>query len=59
MNALGVVVGSEFIELSRQVGRVPEERAVQQLASNRADQALDERMGNRRIGHRLNRFDLQ
>ena len=50
MNALGVVVGSEFIKLSRQVGSVPEKFAVKQLAPNRADQALDEWMGNRRIG---------
>ena len=50
MNALGVVVGSEFIELSRQVGRVPEKCAVKQLVPNRTDQALDEWMGDRRIG---------
>ena len=40
MNAMCIVVGSELIELSLQVGRVPEERAVQQLAPNRTDQAL-------------------
>ena len=50
MNASGVVVGSEFIEPSRRVGSVPEERTVQQLASNRTDQALDKWMGDRRIG---------
>lgn len=58
MNAMGVVVGSEFIELSLQVGRVPEKCAVQQLAPNRADQALDEWMGDRRIGDRLDLLDF-
>jgi hypothetical protein len=42
MNAMHIVVGFEFIELSLQVGRVPEKCAVKQLAPNRADQALDE-----------------
>src|SRR5271167_1719295 len=49
MNAMRIVVGSEFIELSRQVGSVPEKFAVKQLAPNRTDQALDEWMGDRRL----------
>jgi hypothetical protein len=32
---------------------------VQILSTQSADEAFDKRMGNRRIGHRLNRFDLQ
>ena len=58
MNAMRIVIGFEFIELSRQVGRVPEKRAVKQLAPNRTDQALDEWMGDRRIGDGLDLLDF-
>ena len=44
MNALAVVVISECLQLSRQVDRVPEKQAVQVLAPDRPDQALDEGM---------------
>jgi hypothetical protein len=58
MNPMPVVVGSEFTELSHQVGRVPEECAIKQLAPNRANQALNERMRDWRIGDRLDVLDF-
>ena len=44
MNAMAIVVIAESLQLSREVDRVPEEDAVQVLAPDRPDQALDEGM---------------
>jgi hypothetical protein len=57
MDPIPIVVDSEITELSRQVGCVPEECAVKQLAANRANQALNEWMGNGRKGYRLDLLD--
>ena len=58
MHAMAVVVILEGLQLSRQIDRVPEEDAVQVLAPDRADQTLNERMRNRRVGDRLDLLDL-
>ena len=52
MHAMAVVVIPEGFQLSRQIGRVPEEDAVQVLAPDRADQTLNERMRHRCVGGR-------
>ena len=54
-----VVITTESRQLLFQVMLVPEKTVVQILSTQSADEAFDERMGDRRIGHRLNRFDLQ
>jgi hypothetical protein len=58
MHAMVVVVIPEGLQLSRQIGRVPEEDAVQVLAPDRADQTLNERMRYRCVGYRLDLLDL-
>jgi hypothetical protein len=58
MDPICIVVDGEVAELSRQVGYVPEECAVKQLAANRANQALNEWMGNGRKGYRLDLLDF-
>src|ERR1700687_1186521 len=59
MNALAVVVIPECLQLSRQVDRVPEKQAVQVLAPDRPDQALDEGMRDRGVRNRLDLVDLE
>ena len=59
MNAIGIVVIPEVIELSREVNRVPEERAIKILSPNRPNQSFDERVRNRRVRNRLNFLDFQ
>src|ERR1022692_1342209 len=54
-----VVITPESRQLLFQVMLVPEKTVVQILSTQSADEAFDKRMGDRRIGHRLNRFDLQ
>ncbi len=59
MDAISVVVIPELIQLPLKINRVPEERAIQILSPDRADQPFDERMGNRRVRHRLDLLDLK
>ena len=59
MNAMGVVIVSELSQLPRQVHRVPEKHAIQVLAPDRADQALNEGMRNRDVWNRLDLLDLE
>ena len=50
MHTMAVVVIPERLQLSLQIDRVPEEDAVQVLATDRADQTLNERMRSRCAG---------
>ena len=50
MNAVGVVVDLEVVQFAREIDRVPEERAIMILTSDRSDQSFDERMGDRVYG---------
>src|SRR6266498_1690494 len=59
MNPIGVEIVSELSQLPREVHRVPEEQAVQVLAPDGADQALNEGMRNRGVGNRLDLVDLK
>src|SRR5712691_110681 len=54
-----VVIIPEFIQLLREVDRVPEEHAVEIFAANGADQPFDERMRNRNVGNRLDLLGLE
>ena len=44
MNATAIVIAAEFLQLSRQVKRSPEERAIEILAANRTDQSFHKRV---------------
>ena len=59
MNAMGIVIVSDLSQLSRQIHRIPEEHAIQILAPDRADQALNEGMRNRRVRNRLDLLDFE
>ena len=59
MGAMLVVVALEIQELHLQISACPEERAVQTFPSNRTNHAFDEGMGKRRVGHRLDFFDVE
>ncbi|MGH8508134.1 MAG: hypothetical protein ACREVH_05385 [Gammaproteobacteria bacterium] len=50
---MGIVIVAEFVQLLRQVDRVPKEHPIKILAPNRPDQPFDERMRNRDVGNRL------
>lgn len=52
VNARRVVIVPEWLQLPRQVDRVPEEHAIEIFAANRADQPFDERMRNRDVRDR-------
>src|ERR1039457_1652913 len=54
-----VVITPESRQLPFQGMLVREKTVVPILSTQGADEAFDKRMGDRRIGHRLNRFDLQ
>lgn len=59
MNAISVVVMPELVQLPLKINRVPEERAIQILSPDRADQPFNERMGDRGMRHRLDLLDLR
>jgi hypothetical protein len=59
MAAIPVVVALKLDKLHLKVACRPEERAVQALASNSADQTFDEGMRAGRIRHRLDFFDIE
>jgi hypothetical protein len=47
MDAVSIVVSLEVIELSLQIGDIPEQNPVEILAPDGPDQPFDEGMGNR------------
>ena len=49
---------TERLQLPLQIERIPEEHAIEIFAANCTDQPFDERMRNRRIGHRLDLVDF-
>lgn len=49
MDPISVVIGLEAIELPREVDTVLTEHAIEVLASDRADEALNERMRSWRV----------
>jgi len=59
MNAMGVVILSELSQLTYQVHRVPEEHPIQRLTADRADQPLNEGVGDRSVRNRLDLSDLE
>jgi hypothetical protein len=59
MHPSDIVVMLELVQLAHQIRSIPEEHAVQVLAPDRADQALDERMRNRRLPDCLDLLDLE
>ena len=58
VRAITVEVALELTELPVQISGGPEQRAVETLAPNRADQAFDERMRQRHVRHRLDSFHV-
>jgi hypothetical protein len=59
MHAMRVVIIPEFVQLVRQIDRVPEEHAIEIFAANRADQTSDKRMPNRDVRNGLDLLDLE
>ena len=59
MYLLPVVIAAEHFQLARQVERVPEQHLIEDLAPDRADQPLDERMRNRGVGHQFYFLDVE
>lgn len=55
MDAVAVVIDTERVQLVLEIKRIPEERTIEILATQGADQPFDERM---RHGNMGNRFDL-
>lgn len=53
MHPGGIVVMLELVQLAHQIRGIPEEHAVEVLAPDRADQAFDKGMRNRRVRNRL------
>src|SRR5262245_34089957 len=53
VNSMLVVVIAERCGLAREVNPVPEKRAIQEFAADRADQSLDERVRDRDVGNGL------
>ena len=54
-----VIVPLEIKELHLQISGRPEQRPVETFAANRADQAFDEWMRQRRVRHRLDGFHVE
>ena len=59
MRAMVVEVGFEIQQLVFEIGGCPEQRAIQALPAEGADQPLHEWMGQRNVGHRLDFSNLQ
>ena len=59
VDAMLVVVNAEGFELPREVNPVPEKRAIQEFASDRAAQSLDVGMRDWDVGDRLDLLDLE
>src|SRR2546426_5457865 len=59
MRAMTVKIALEIKELQLQISGRPEQRPVQAFAANRADQAFNERMRQRRVRHRLDGFHAE
>ena len=59
MNALIVVIRLEAIQFALQIGGIPEQDVIEKLASDGANQALDERMRERYVGYRFDLFNIQ
>ena len=59
VNAASVVINPERFEFLVQVDRVPEEYAIEILASDGPNQAFDERMRDRRVRNRLDLLDIE
>jgi len=59
MNAMDVVILSELSQLTRQVHRISEKHPIQVLTPDRADQPLNEGVGDRSVRNRLDFLDLE
>jgi len=59
VDSLGIVVTLERFKLSREVHGIPEGNLIQVVSSDRADQALDERVRERDEGYRLDFVDVE
>ena len=59
MHAVRIVIISEFVQLSREVDRVPEEHAIEIFAANGAEQPFDEQVRNRDGRDGLDLLDLE
>lgn len=59
MNATVVIVFLKYAQLFLQVNSVPEQRLVNKLTANRADQALNKGMGNGCIGNVLDGVNVK
>ena len=59
MNATAVVIEAECLQLSLQIERVPEERAIEKLAAKGADQTFRKRMRKRHMRNRLDLVDFE
>src|SRR6516165_8862062 len=59
VHAMLVVVIAEGFELSREVNALPEKRAIQEFAPDRADQSLDVWMRDWDVGNGLDLLDLE
>jgi len=59
VNAIFVVIDSEFFQLPLQVDCVPDWHVVKKLSSYCSDQPFRERMGHGYVRNRLDLFDLE
>ena len=59
VDAMLVVVIAEGFELSREVNAVPEKRAIEEFAPDRADQSLNVAMRDWDVGNGLDLLDLE
>src|SRR5450755_3012179 len=59
VNAIFVVIDSELIQLSLQVGCVPDEHVIKKLPAYRPNQPFHERMGHGYVRDRLDLYDLE
>lgn len=59
MNASAVVKGSECVERSVQIDRIPLKRVIQIFAPDRPDSSFDERVRHRSVRHRPDLPDVE
>ena len=59
MNPTAVVIAAEFLQLTLQIERIPQEQAIEILAANGADQPFHKRMRGRHIRNRLDLIDFE
>ena len=59
VDAVAIEIGSEFLKLLLKIARIPIEKVVQILSTDRADESFHEGMRYRYVWHTMDWFDLQ